>query len=65
MREYIKRRYPELSEEEVEEWAVSIEKQRKDKATQEQSKFGNALFDDRDMYGNYETANQGGDLVDE
>lgn len=65
LREYIKRRYSELSEEEVEAWAVSIEKQRKDKATQEQAKFGNALFDDRDIYGNYEPANKGGDLVDE
>ena len=50
LREYIKRRYPELSESEVDEWVTEIEKQREKKA-QEQS-YGNALFDEKDYYGN-------------
>lgn len=55
LREYIKRRYPELSEDEVDEWMRQLEAQKKSKS---QEQYGNALFDDKDYYGN-----EGGDVV--
>jgi hypothetical protein len=66
LREYLKRRYPELSEVEVEKWAKEIEKQKSEKAKREQASYGNALFDDRDMYGtDYVPTKEGGDLIDD
>ena len=60
LREYIKRRYPELSEEEVETWAVELEKQQKQK---EQAQYG-SLFGESDLYANGDTPRmQGGDIV--
>lgn len=60
LREYIKRRYPELSEEEVEKWAVELEKQQKQK---EQAQYG-GLFGENDLYANGDTPRmQGGDIV--
>lgn len=60
LREYIKRRYPELSEEEVEKWAVELEKQQKQK---EQAQYG-GLFGESDLYANGDTPRmQGGDIV--
>ena len=46
LREYLKRRYSELSEAEVEQWAQEIEKQRKEKQSQ-----GGGLFGDQPLYG--------------
>lgn len=60
LREYIKRRYPELSEEEVEKWALDLEKQQKQK---EQAQYG-GLFGESDLYANGDTPKvQGGDVV--
>ena len=60
LREYIKRRYPELSQEEVEKWALELEKQQKQK---EQAQYG-GLFGESDLYANGDTPRmQGGDIV--
>ena len=55
LREYLKRRYPELSNEEVEEWAKEIEKTEKQKQAS-QNQFGGSFWNDKDYYG----ANVGG-----
>lgn len=47
--EYLKRRYPELTEDEVAVWTAKIEKQ--DKAKQDRENFGNMTFNDQDYYG--------------
>lgn len=53
LREYLKRRYPELSEAEVEQWAKDIEAQKEKKQQQ-----GGGLFDEQALYGDMtETAN--------
>lgn len=57
LKEYIKRRYPELSEEEVEIWALEIEKQEERKA--KQNSFGQMPFNEKDYYGD-----EGGDLIE-
>lgn len=60
LREYIKRRYSELPQEEVEKWAVELEKQQKQK---EQAQYG-GLFGENDLYANGDTPKpQGGDVV--
>ena len=57
LREYLKRRYTELSEKEIDKWIAEIDEQDKKKQVQ----YGNALFDDKDYYGNSDV--QGGDGV--
>ena len=53
LREYLKRRYPELSEAEVEQWAKDIETQKEKKQQQ-----GGGLFDEQALYGDMtETTN--------
>ena len=51
LRKYLKKRWADLSEEEVEEWATEIEAEKK--ATAEQENFG-GLFNDKDYYGDSE-----------
>lgn len=48
LREYIKRRYPELSEDEVETWAQNVEKEQNKKQSQQ---YG-SLFNEQDLYAN-------------
>lgn len=50
LREYLKRRYSDLSNEEVEEWAQEIETKEKEKQSA-QNQFGNSLWNDKDYYG--------------
>lgn len=57
LREYLKRRYSELSQEEVEKWAVEIEKQEERKARQ--NAFGQSLYNEQDYFGD------GGDIVED
>lgn len=51
LRKYLKKRWADLSEEEVEEWATEIEAEKK--AAAEQENFG-GLFNDKDYYGDSE-----------
>lgn len=52
LRKYLKKRWSDLSEEEVEEWATEIESEQQKKA--ERDNFGGGMFDDKDYYGDSE-----------
>ena len=52
LRKYLKKRWSDLSEEEVEEWATEIESEQQKKA--ERDNFGGGMFDDKDYYGDGE-----------
>jgi hypothetical protein len=60
LRDYLRKRWTDLTEEEIESKAVEIEREREKKLQSEQRQFGNALFDDKDYYG---TDTQGGEKV--
>ena len=49
LRKYLKKRWTDLSEEEVEAWATEIESEQQKKA--ERDNFGGGMFDDKDYYG--------------
>ena len=49
LRKYLKKRWSDLSEEEVEEWATEIETEQK--AAAERDNFGSGMFDDKDYFG--------------
>ena len=49
LRKYLKKRWSDLSEEEVEEWATEIEAEQK--AAAERDNFGSGMFDDKDYFG--------------
>lgn len=66
LEEYIKRRYPELSEEEVDVWVTKIEKAQKEKSKRES--FGSSFFNDQNYFGNdtpEEKSIKGGVVEDE
>lgn len=52
LRKYLKKRWTDLSEEEVEAWATEIESEQQKKA--ERDNFGGGMFDDKDYYGDSE-----------
>lgn len=52
LRKYLKKRWSDLSEEEVEEWATEIESEQQKKA--ERDNFGGGMFDDKDYFGSGE-----------
>lgn len=52
LRKYLKKRWSDLSEEEVEEWATEIEAEQK--AAAERENFGSSIFDDKNYYGDGE-----------
>lgn len=52
LRKYLKKRWSDLSEEEVEEWATEIEAEQQKKA--ERDNFGGGMFDDKDYFGSGE-----------
>lgn len=52
LRKYLKKRWTDLSEEEVEAWATEIESEQQKKA--ERDNFGGGMFDDKDYYGDGE-----------
>ena len=49
LRKYLKKRWSDLSEEEVEEWATEIESEQQKKA--ERDNFGGGMFNDKDYFG--------------
>lgn len=59
LRDYLRKRWTDLTEEEVEKKALELEKEQEKKYQREQSRFGNSLFNDSDYYG---TETQGGDI---
>lgn len=48
LRRYLKKRWADLSEDEIEQWAQEIEAEQKQKS--ERESFGNNLFNDKDYY---------------
>lgn len=64
LRDYLRKRWTDLTEEEVEKKAVEIEEERDRNAKREQQ--GNALFDDKDYYGSQldqDSQDKGGEIA--
>ena len=55
LRKYLKKRWSDLSEEEIEEWATEIEAEQQKRS--ERENFGGGIFDDKDYFGNGEVNN--------
>lgn len=51
LRDYLRKRWTDLTEEDIEKKAVELEQLQEKRAMQEQNKYGGALFDEKDYYG--------------